>query len=287
MDFLWLDGVMETAPLVWLSVVVLMIMMAAAGFGALVRRWHEARERTGKESKADIGEDAREAQEGYLVSAVLGLLALLMGFTFALAVDRFETRRSLTLEEANALQTVYLRSQLLQQPHRDRMDKLLIEYGDNRLALGRSGSREVEAVVERNNQLVIDIWTAAVAAFPTIQGMDFSSAYLDSVKELINLDMSRKAALLVRVPTAVYGVLLIYMVVTAWVMGYVLVGTRGQVSAVFMLVLLVISLTLVVDIDRPGVGYVEQPQWSIEAAVKMMKSEPPQIFDRWKGSATP
>jgi hypothetical protein len=59
------------------------------------------------------------------VSAVLGLLALLLGFTFAMAVDRFEQRRTLVLDEVNAISTAYLRTQLLQAPHRERIGKLL------------------------------------------------------------------------------------------------------------------------------------------------------------------
>src|SRR5262249_33947245 len=53
------------------------------------------------------------SHEGYVVSAVLGLLALLMGFTFSLAIDRFETRRVMVVEAANDIGTAYLRAQLL------------------------------------------------------------------------------------------------------------------------------------------------------------------------------
>ena len=73
--------------------------------------------------------------EGYVVSAVLALMGLLLGFTFALSVDRFETRRALVLQEANAIGTAYLRSQALTEPHRSRMSKALVDYTNNRIAL--------------------------------------------------------------------------------------------------------------------------------------------------------
>src|SRR5215469_2478248 len=76
-----------------------------------------------------------EGQEGYIVSGVLGLLALIMGFTLAMSVERFEARRQVVLEEANAIGTAYLRSQLLGEPHRTRLSRLLVEYTDNRLVL--------------------------------------------------------------------------------------------------------------------------------------------------------
>ena len=79
-----------------------------------------------------------KGQESYVVSAVLGLLALLLAFTFSLATDRFEARRVLVLEESNAIGTAFLRTQLLGEPHRARLSQLLIEYTDNRIVLAKA-----------------------------------------------------------------------------------------------------------------------------------------------------
>ena len=57
---------------------------------------------------------------------ILGLLALLTGFTFSIAIGRFETRRELVLEHANAVGTAYLRVQLLPEPHLARMSGLIV-----------------------------------------------------------------------------------------------------------------------------------------------------------------
>ena len=58
---------------------------------------------------------------GYTVSAIIGLLGLLIGFTFALASERFDTRRSLVVDEANAVSTTWLRQQMLEDPWRSRL----------------------------------------------------------------------------------------------------------------------------------------------------------------------
>src|SRR5215469_14965767 len=68
------------------------------------------------------------AFDGFIVSAVLGLLALLLGFTFSLAIQRFEERRQLVMQEANAIGTAYLRAQLLDSPHRERLSRLIVDY---------------------------------------------------------------------------------------------------------------------------------------------------------------
>lgn len=268
----WFEG----APLLVLGLTVIILVVLAAGGGVLARRWHDrgppAREKEGGE------------QEGYIVSGVLGLLALLMGFTFALAVDRFETRRALVLEEANAIGTTYLRTQLLEEPHRARISGLLVAYTDNRLALSRitPGQPAAPALLAQNDRLLTDLWAATASAFQTIKGMDFSSAYLDSMNQLIDLDASRKAARGAHVPTEVFIVLVIYLVVTAAVLGYVLVGPRGKSAAAFMLALLIMSLFLIIDIDSPNRGGVREFQGPMQQLQKSMKEQPASVYDRWR-----
>jgi hypothetical protein len=63
-----------------------------------------------------------------LEAAVLGLLALMIGFTFAMALSRFEARRDAVLNEANAIGATALRARLLREPHRTEVLKLLREY---------------------------------------------------------------------------------------------------------------------------------------------------------------
>ena len=99
----------NNAPLALLGLVVPALMAIAAGCGVALRIRNNRR-------NAAPERGASDGLEGYIVSAVLGLLALLMGFTFSLAVDRFEIRRSLVLAEANAIGTSYLQAQLLEEP---------------------------------------------------------------------------------------------------------------------------------------------------------------------------
>lgn len=263
----WMDG----APIVVLGGVVLVLMALAAVTGMTIRRRHVR----------DRGEDHGDG-EGYVVSGVLGLLALLLGFTFALAVDRFETRRALVLEEANAIGTVYLRSQLLEEPHRARISGLLVDYTDNRLALAKANPPELGALLTKNDRLLTDLWAAASSAFLTIKGLDFSSTYLDSMNNLIDLDAARKAAHQVRVPAEVFVVLVVYLVVTAGVLGYVFDGKRGRAAAVFMLLLLSMSLMLIIDIDRPNRGGIQEGQGPMEQLQASLKSQPASVYDRYR-----
>src|SRR3954468_4407549 len=74
-----------------------------------------------------------------LEQSLLGLLALMIGFTFAMSLTRFESRRDAVLNEANAIGTTALRARLLPEPYRTEILKLLCEYAQIRVDYIPSG----------------------------------------------------------------------------------------------------------------------------------------------------
>jgi hypothetical protein len=240
-----------TAPFWLIAILLLGTMIGASLVGWYIRHRQEA---------AEAASGAAEGQEAYIVSAVLGLQALLLGFTFSLAIDRFDARRSLVVEEANAIGTAFLRTQVLEQPHRKAIGDILVAYTDNRIELAGLTPGGGAAHMQANDKLVADLWRATLAAFPTIRSLDFSTGYLDSINTVINLDASRKAARTAQVPAEVFLVLFFYVAMSAGVMGYVLVGPNGRSLAAFLFFLSAVSLLLIVDIDRPTSGGITESQ---------------------------
>lgn len=266
--FNWLS----TLPIVIVGGIVAALMTTAVIIGSTLRARQDRELETPRD--ADGG-------EGYLVSAVLGLLALLMGFTFSLAIDRYETRRVLVLEESNAIGTAYLRAQLLEQPHRKRVSDILVAYTDNRLDLATASSDRTRALLQRNDAMLTDLWAATVAAFGTIKGLDFSSTFVNSINTVIDLDAARKTARMARVPSLVFAVLVVYLVMTSAVLGYALVGRRRRLAAGFTLALLASSFLLILDIDRPRMGGVQESQAAMEALRDSLKAQSPAVYDRY------
>jgi len=213
-----------------------------------------------------------------MVSAVLGLFAFLLGFTFALAVDRFDTRRGLVLQEANAIGTTYLRTQLLEAPHRERISRLLVAYTDHRIALAKEKAPAASDIA-KNDELITNLWRATAAAFPTIKDYDFSSSYLESMNTVVELDAARKVGRRAHVPTTVFVVLGIYAFVTAGVLGYVLSGLRGRIAAAIVLALFAMSFLLILDIDRPTVGTINESQEPMDWLRASMTAWQPRVFD--------
>lgn len=266
---------LNSTPIVVLGILILLVMCGSAAAGYFLRKRHNRRNVDAQDGD-DLG-----GYEGYVVSAVLGLLALLLGFTFSLSVDRFETRRALVLQEANAIGTSYLRAQILAEPDRSRLSGILVRYTENRVALGLARPDEVAPLLETNDRLLVDLWAGTVAAFDGVRATDFSTSLLETVNEVIDLDASRKAGRQVRVPTEVFVVLLVYVTVTAGILGYVLVS-RGVIPSLVLFALLTMSLMLIIDIDRPTAGGVSEGQGPMIQLRDTLKQQPPSTFDRWR-----
>lgn len=225
-------------------------------------------------------EDEKGSDEAYVVSAVMGLFALLVGFTFSQAIDRYDNRRDMVLAEANAIGTTYLRTQLLQEPHRTRLSMLLEEYTDNRIALSRERrGPDQDKRLAQSNALITKLWSATAAAFPSVEGRPFSTAYIGAMNEMIDMDSARQHARRTHVPLEVFVVLVAYQLIVAGVLGYVLENKGGRVISAILLALFAIALLLVIDIERSNSGGIVEDQQPMLDLQAMIKAQPPGSFD--------
>ncbi len=219
-------------------------------------------------------EGAAPRQESYTVSAVFGLLALLQGFTFALAVERFEARRILVIDEANAIRTAYFRVQVLDEPYRERLSGLLEDYIDNRVALGGSRRADAAPLVMTDARLVAQIESTVEALFPTVRDYDFSSTLFEGMNRVIELGATRAEERLTRVPTEVIIVLMAYQTIAAGVLGYALIGRHSRAIGFILIVLFGLSMLLIVDIDRPSIGGIRESQAAMERLQRTLALRP-------------
>jgi len=106
-------------------------------------------------------EDEKEGPVGAIVGATLGLLAFVLAFTFGLAASRYDARRQIVVEEANAIGTTYLRAGLLPTGRSGKIRKLLREYVDTRLEAVATG--DIDKVLRRSDELHRELWKEAEA----------------------------------------------------------------------------------------------------------------------------
>jgi hypothetical protein len=219
----------------------------------------EVGRRIGRHAAAKGGGDVST-----LESAILGLMALMIGFTFAMALSRFEARRDAVLSEANAIGTTALRARLLPQPERGEILKLLREYVAVRLDItARPVSRaELAAAIDRSNALQEALWQQAKATSTKDTGMVPTGLFIQTLNDMIDQHGKRLAALRNRVPNivmlALFGIAAVGASFTGYGMG--LEARRARLPLYLMALLLAAVILLILDLDRPSAGFIEVSQ---------------------------
>jgi hypothetical protein len=153
---------------------------------------------------------------------------------------------------------------LLEEPYRGQISRTLIDYTDNRIQLARAHYGQAGELLVTNDRLLREFWAEAAAAFPSIRDLDFSSTFYDSVNLVIDLDATRKSARLARVPPSIFLLLFVYVAASAALLGYFAQSRRGVVQSGLFLGLLVLFLAVIVDIDQPTIGAVQESQGPME-----------------------
>ena len=126
-------------------------------------------------------EAGAKASAGETVGAALGLVALMLAFTFNLAASRHDTRRRLVITEANAVGTTFLRAGLLAEPHRSRVKSLLREYVEVRLKAVRE--QNIVQGHARSLELHGQLWKEAEAAGAASPGSIVVGLFIQSLND--------------------------------------------------------------------------------------------------------
>src|SRR4051794_1653550 len=120
-----------------------------------------------------------------LEGAMIGLLALIIGFTFSMALSRFEARRAAVLQEANAISTTALRARFLPDPHRAETLKLLRDYTQVHLDAFQIAysSAELQTQVERSDAIQDALWQQAVAVSEKDKALIPTGQFIQSLNQ--------------------------------------------------------------------------------------------------------
>jgi hypothetical protein len=205
------------------------------------------------------------SQVGAIQGAILGLLGLLLAFSFAAAGTRFLERQDLITQEANAIGTALLRADLLAEPERSELRAALRDYTKLRLAV----SKKVRFVMDPADaaefaRMHTRIWNAAragVAARPTAV-----LAMLNPVNDLIDLHTTRLAASRKHLPLPVLGLLVLCSALATAITGYACgVSDRRRSPLSFALALLIgAALWITIDLDYPRIGLLQLDDTPLE-----------------------
>lgn len=201
------------------------------------------------------------APVGPMVGSTLAMLAFVLAITFSMAASRFDQRKQNVLAEVNAIESAFLRSDLLVEPHSATVKQFLIEYVDIRLKGTEAGARE--SALARSQVLHDHLWAEVKMAIdenPTRLG----ALMVQSVNDIVAIHEKRTTyAIRQRIPPEIW---LALYAIAAFAM--IAVGTQGGLSQSRRLVQVIptalgfaILMTLIIDLDRPAdIGLVKVNQ---------------------------
>jgi hypothetical protein len=222
----------------------------ASTAGAWLRRRYPA---VNDEEKDDLS---------VIVAAALTLLALIIGFSFSMATNRYDQRKNFEEAEANAIGTEWLRADLLPPADADSVRKLLGSYVNQRIAFYNNKDDVQRTLInQRTGKLEAELW-AAVRGPAVAQPAPVATLVLAGMNEVINSQGYTQAAYWNRIPIASW-----YLMAAIALCCNVLLGYRarhlGKLALVLPLVVS-ISLLLIADIDAPRHGLIHVSPQNLE-----------------------
>jgi hypothetical protein len=207
------------------------------------------------------GHEEVETGIGPVNAAIFGLLGLMIAFVFSGAAQRFDERRDLIVQEANAIGTAWLRLDVLPAGAQPELRQMMRDYTDARIAAYRALPDEAAflAEFERAQQFQARIWTASVAA-TLAPGQNTAPAMLllPALNEMIDITSTREMALRKHPPRIVYVILGGLALISSLLAGHAMAGRRQQsmLHLVAYPLIIAVVVNLVINLEHPRLGLV-------------------------------
>ncbi len=207
--------------------------------------------------------------------SLLGILALLLGFTFSISLGRHDTRSEAVVNEANSIGTVWLRAQMLPEPARGEIQAMLRDYVNLRVIGGDVSvvrAEQHQELLTRTNVVLDALWTRSRDVAIEFPNPVTSGLYIQALNDMIDSYGSREAALNRHVPELVLILLYATFLMTGCVIGFTagLAGHRTSFVTYIMVGLIVVLVFIIVDLDRPRRGLIRINHASLEQLQKSM-----------------
>jgi hypothetical protein len=249
---------LDIVPLWALLVGIMLVVLLSVEAGYRIGRFRGRREH---EMESPVGE---------MVASTLGLLAFILAFTFSLAASRFDAKRQLLVDEANAIGTTYLRAAMLPEGQ-DEIRALLREYVDVRIVAITPG--KLAQGIRRSEALQNRLWARVVPIAAKNPNSVIAGLFVQSLNDVIDLHTKRlTAAVRNRIPLAIWAALYGISVFSFAAMGYHsgLVGTARSLVIFVVAFTFSVVIVLIADLDRSQQGFLTvSPQALIDLRQSM------------------
>lgn len=213
-------------------------------------------------SQWQLSHHSKEKREIVSVAegAVFALLGLLVAFTFTSAYERFEARKLHIIEEANAIETVYLQTGLLHPDAQKNIRETLREYLASRLAIYNKIAMVSRFSVELNasEQLRNKLWEQTLAACHQTSDHAVSILFIPAVIKMFDIANTRMAITKVHPPVVIFLLLIGLAMMSSFLAGYNMVEHKIYKSVHILIYVLITAFTLyvIIDLELPRLGLI-------------------------------
>lgn len=215
--------------------------------------------RVGRRRLARDQEGAR-AGAAAIEGALFALLGLLIAFTFSGAASRFDTRRTLIVQEANVISTTWLRIDLLPAEHQPRMRELLRQYLEARLATYASfvNPESIRRGLDEARRLQTEIWALAVNHSHSPPGSLVGPLLLPALNEMFALLTTRTAVTQNHQPPIVFALLFLLSLTCSVFAGLAMSGGRRRswLHMIGFAAVISLSVYVILDLEFPRLGLI-------------------------------
>jgi hypothetical protein len=231
-------------PLLVLALVFLVLWISARIGSSFLRR------------QRNLEEEVRE-DFGVILAATLTLLGLIIGFSFSMAINRYDQRKNYEEAEANAIGTDYVRAGLLPAADGARVRTLLRDYLDQRILLYQTrDEHDLQRVDARTAQLQTELWSA-VQVPATAQPNPVLALVLSGMNDVLNSQGYTQAAWWNRIPMGAWVLMVTVAICCNLLVGYTAHrAAEGFVRLLILPIVLSIAFFLIADIDSPRSGVI-------------------------------
>jgi hypothetical protein len=217
-------------------------------------------------------EERRRNDFTFITGATLTLLGLIIGFSFSMAVSRYEQRKIYEEQEANAIGTEYVRADLLASADAAKVRTLLKSYLEQRIFYYKSrDAQEGRQIDAETARLQNEMWSA-VATWAAAHPTPLASLVAAGMNDVLNSQGYTQAAWWNPIPIGAWVLLIVISVFCNLLVGYLAEG-EGAFMLLILPIALSISLFLIADIDSPRHGVIRVHPRNLESLAQSLNSQ--------------
>jgi hypothetical protein len=241
-------SLLQQAPTFVVAIIIFILIIGFYLIGFRIRA--AAEKKNSDQSKEDLGA---------LNGTLLGILGLLLAFTFGMSNSRFDARRQVIIQEANDIGTVILRTDFFPDSVRQLLRSNLKEYVVARVAFyeARMNLQKVSESYLKADSIGKVVWGITASYGKVNSEITRTSQLVQALNDMIDITTTRRAAGEATVPDSIMYFLFILCCCSAFLLGY---DTKHKIDWIVLLGLAIIlssTIFTIIDLDRPRSGLIK------------------------------